>query len=174
MANHTIIAPEEWAALRLASIKGVPDEELAEKFGVKASTIRTRRCRDAAWTAAYTAPGTWGNVAKKVAPAQEKAENQLKEVISDNLEAIARENPLLVARFGHKAMQEATKNELIPLPSTWQEFSIANKMVREAVGLNKEAPAVTVNLWGAEASFSDSSEWREVESVCSPEQEDWL
>ena len=164
MANTTRISPAEWEALKLASIRGVPDIELAAKFGIKTSSIRSARCRDTKWSAAVTT--TKGNAAKIAAPSQIRAENQLSEVISESLEQIAASNPLLLGRYVAKKIKESVTSDILPTPSTWSELQTADKILRTQTGQDKEQAAVTLNLWGgAGAQIREAGGMYEVEAT---------
>lgn len=144
-----VLAEPEWRALRLASIRGVSDKDLATTFNVQVNTIIKRRTRDPEWTAALAG----SQVSRKVttAPVKEVSAKITETVVTANLEQIGTENNLLAAQFAHASMQESVKSGLIAAPSTWQEFSTAHKMVRTATGQDKEGTSVNVSLWGAGA-----------------------
>lgn len=54
MGSPVLLSPAEWQALKVASIRGVSDGELAAEYGVTEESIRKRRSRDAIWGAVWT------------------------------------------------------------------------------------------------------------------------
>ena len=49
------LSPEDWEAIKIASIKGVSDEAISEKWGITREAIRQRRCRDEVWKQTFSA-----------------------------------------------------------------------------------------------------------------------
>lgn len=146
MANKPVISPEQWAALKAASIRGVTDDELARAYGVKPITIRVARLRDPAWKAAL-AIRTPKKVTPKVTTAHKKASEQLQNVVEESLESIAAKNPLLLARYVTKKIEKATQNDLVPDIESWKDLNTADSIVRRATGLDKPQAAVQLNVW---------------------------
>lgn len=119
------ISPNEWEALRLASIKGVPDSDLAERFGVTREAIRKRRSRDAIWQAAFTpppgAPGSKEPI--EAAKSQEVTKGadsaflaqKVATTISENAESLSSSNLLLASQIARKGLQRAS-SEIDHLP----------------------------------------------------------
>lgn len=137
---------EQWAALKTASIRGVPDDELARAYGVTEAAIRIRRHRDPEWKAVvFNRPGR--KATKYVTNRQKQASEQLKEVVEESLETIAQNNPLLLARYTFEKIQESVKKDLLPAPSNWKELNTADSIVRRATGLDKPQAAVQLNVW---------------------------
>ena len=119
------INPNEWEALRLASIKGVPDSDLAERFGVTREAIRKRRSRDAIWQAAFTPPpGAPGSKEPlEVAKSQEVTKGpetaslaqKVASTISENAESLSTSNLLLASQIARKGLKRAA-GEIEHLP----------------------------------------------------------
>lgn len=143
-----VLAEAEWRALRLASIRGVSDKDLATTFNVQVNTIIKRRTRDPEWTAVLKG----SQVSRKVTSTPVKEAAKLTEtVVTANLDQIATENNLLAAQFAHSAMQESVKTGLVAAPSTWSDLKTAFGMVRTATGQDREGTNVNVSLWGTGA-----------------------
>ena len=146
------MSDEAWQALKMSSIRGVPDCELSVAFGVTEVSIRKRRSRDKAWKAACNLPSGLRPGSRKVTekvtqPPHNASPDKILSVVTASLESIAQANPLLAARAAHEAMQRSVEQGLLPDPSTWQEFATANKLVRTNTGLDKAEGTVTLNLW---------------------------
>jgi hypothetical protein len=144
-----VLSEPEWRAVRLASIRGVSDKDLAETFNVQVNTIIKRRTRDPEWTAALAG----AQVSRKVTtpPVKEISAKLTETVVTQSLDQIGTENNLLAAQFAHAAMRESIKSGLVAAPSNWSELTSAHKMVRTATGQDKEGASVNVSLWGAGA-----------------------
>jgi len=117
-----ILSPEQWEAVKAASIKGVPDNQLAESFGINGNAIRQKRFLDPVWKAAVQANReqaasneqviTQGltkgvetaSLAKKVAS-----------TISESAEALSTQNLLLASQIARKGLQRAS-GEIDALP----------------------------------------------------------
>lgn len=133
MANTPVISPESWEALKAASIRGVPDSQLAESFGVERNAIRQRRFLDPIWKAAYSANMELVNSAGKVKEAErgdnaEKLTGNLTDgagtaslakkvasTISDNVTQLSDSNLLLASQIARKGLQRAS-GEIEALP----------------------------------------------------------
>ena len=122
MANTPVLTDEQWDALRAASIKGVPDSQLAETFGVDGSTIRIKRFRDETWKAAVSATRSiiasqsqkvTGNETKGVETAS--LAKKVASTISENAESLSSSNLLLASQIARKGLQRAA-GEIEHLP----------------------------------------------------------
>lgn len=142
-----------WEAIKICSIRGVSDVELATRYGVKRVTIRQRRNRDALWKAAINSsrtPQPRNSVSHKALV------ETVVETVTTNLEQIGQSNATLVARFAHEATERAIQGGLIPEPSSWQELAAANKLVRVNTGMDKEGQVnVQVGIWGGQYEAFD-------------------
>lgn len=114
MANTPVLTDEQWDALRAASIKGVPDSQLAETFGVDGSTIRIKRFRDETWKAAVSATRSiiasqsqkvTGNETKGVETAS--LAKKVSATISENVSSLSENNLLLANQLAQKGIQRA-------------------------------------------------------------------
>lgn len=133
--------------LKLASIRGVTDKELAEDYQIAETAIRKKRSRDAGWAAIVSQKRASMTQRAVTAQSQEAVET-LKNSVDRSLETIAQENPLLIARFAHEKLKETVKQDLVGAPTNWQEVKTATDLIRKATGLDKEQGQVTLNLWG--------------------------
>lgn len=117
------ISPEVWEAVKIASIRGVPDVELSEQFGVTREAIRQRRCRDKAWAAAVTPISSLKSEEKKAEASQlvtRGAETaflaqKVAQKVSESAESISTHNLLLASKIAQKGLQRAS-GEIEALP----------------------------------------------------------
>lgn len=144
MANTPVLPAPDWDAIRLSSIRGVTDDELAAQYGIRRNTIEVRRFRDPVWAAAFS---RGGRPQDNVRLTQNTTAKQVKENVEVSMETIRAENPLLVARHVHKLVKKAVETDQIPVPSTMAELKMASELVRKNVGLDKEGGSVTLNMW---------------------------
>ena len=112
---EAILSPEQWEAVKAASIKGVPDNQLAESFGINGNAIRQRRFLDPVWKAAVAATrvqvasnkefltesltkgAETASLAKKVAS-----------TISESAEGLSASNLLLASQIAQKGLKRAS------------------------------------------------------------------
>lgn len=140
--NSVLTVSPDWQAIRMASIRGVPDKTLAESFGVTRAAIRKRRERE-----------RWPGGAKKAPPPLTEsrslaASGEAAEAIATaSLAEIGERNALLIAREVAKLIQRTFAGGMIQAPGTWPELVQAHKMLESATGRNKSG-AVTVSVGG--------------------------
>lgn len=150
-SGSPVLTLPEWGALKLASIRGVPDKHLASQFGVKMMTIRKRRSRDPAWAAACANQCRGGKMPRKsphvTQPPSKEAAASVKLAVTNSLDAIAAENPVIIANAMHEMIKRSLEGNVIPDPQTLQELAIANKLLRTSTGQDKAEGTVTLNLW---------------------------
>jgi hypothetical protein len=139
---RTNLTAEDWDGIKAASIRGVPDSQLAVQFGITPGAISARRFNDRVWATAKTD----GRLAT------EQTKNLLSEVLSGSLETIATENPLLLAQYAHKKLKRAVSADALPDIESWSDAKTASEILRKACGLDKEAAQVQLNFWGGEAA----------------------
>ncbi len=126
MANTPVLSPESWDALKAASIRGVPDSQLAETFGIETNAIRQRRFLDPIWKAAYTAnrelvnsvvkgdkEKLTGNLTKGADSAS--LAQKVAATISENAESLSSSNLLLASQIAQKGLRRAS-SEIDHLP----------------------------------------------------------
>ena len=110
------ISPEVWEAVKIASIRGVPDVELAEQFGVTREAIRQRRFRDKTWAAAVSPVSMLHNEERKAEASQivtrgvETASlaQKVAQKVSESAESISAHNLLLASQIAKKGLQRAS------------------------------------------------------------------
>ena len=158
-AERQFISAESWEALRIASIKGVPDSELAETFGVTREAIRKRRSRDEFWSAVFTPPaGAPGSrellqkeqesqVSHEKADIAQKAASSVQEAIANGKVA----NELLLLQIASKGLKQADGK--MPEVKSWGDVKAIADIVSK-IGPQAQA-AVQVNvLTDGNAQFS--------------------
>lgn len=117
-----ILSPEQWEAVKAASIKGVPDSQLAESFGINGNAIRQRRFLDPVWKAAVNAIREQAASNKEVLTESltkgSEAASLAKKVastISENVAQLSDSNLLLASQIARKGLQRAS-GEIDALP----------------------------------------------------------
>ncbi len=144
-----IATPEVWQAVRTASIKGVPDSKLVEYFNVTLGAIQSRRFDDPEWKAAkkdhivYRASREASQLESKKLVAQ-----QVEAVTASSLQEIGAQNSILLARYTDQKIKTAIQDDLLPDLQDWSQMKVASELLRKATGQDKDAPAVTLNLFG--------------------------
>jgi hypothetical protein len=129
----------------MASIKGVPDKVICERYNLSPSTLSVKRHRDPTWRIAARKKG-------KDLPGEKEA---LSSLLVDNREAIATENQILLSQFVHSKMKAAISRDSIAEPENWSELKTANDIFRKSAGLDKEQAAVSINFGWSTTGDSD-------------------
>ena len=151
-----LVSAETWQAIKLASIRGVPDAKLADYFGVTANAISSRRFDDPEWKAAKPS-------LIKPPPIQQKKQSPesntqaIEAVTSDSLAEIGEQNSLLLARYTAEKIKNSVQSDILPDPSNWAELKTASEILRKATGQDRDQAQVSVNLFGGGCSFDDVS-----------------
>ncbi len=121
---EAILSLEAWEAVKAASIKGVPDSQLAESFGINGNAIRQRRFLDPVWKAAVNAKreaveetkqksevvscGLTGDLTKgENAPSAASLARKVASTISENASSLSENNLLLANQLAQKGIQRA-------------------------------------------------------------------
>ena len=119
---EAILSPEQWDAVKAASIKGVPDNQLAESFGINGNAIRQRRFLDPIWKAAVNAkreaveetkrelstnPVDLTGVLTKGAESASLAK-KVASTISESAEGLSASNLLLASQIAQKGLKRAS------------------------------------------------------------------
>ena len=107
MANTPVLSDEQWEALRLLSIKGVPDTELAERFQVDSGTIRQKRHRDEVWKAAWEGIRAKGNELSQKGSETASLAKKVSATISENISSLSENNLLLANQLAQKGIHRA-------------------------------------------------------------------
>ncbi len=108
MANTPVLTDEQWEALRLLSIKGVSDTELAERFQVDSGTIRQKRHRDEVWKAAWEGIRAKGNELSQKGAETAFLAKKVASTISENVSQLSDSNLLLASQIARKGLQRAS------------------------------------------------------------------
>lgn len=165
-----VLTKEQWDEVRLLSIKGIPDSQICETYGIRSGTLYQRRYNDSAWLALWRAGAQKpGKVPEKLLP--EGLSPAVQEAASMSLEELAQNNPLLLAQYTHSKIKEAVQSDSLPTPSSWGELKTASEIFRKAVGLDKEQSPVQINLWGTN---QDGLAAGPTIDVTPPEPESWV
>ena len=109
-----ILSPEQWDAVKAASIKGVSDNQLAESFGINGNAIRQRRFLDPVWKAAVQAKreelstnpvGLTDSLTR--GPETASLAQKVASTISENAESLSSSNLLLASQIAQKGLRRA-------------------------------------------------------------------
>lgn len=107
MANHPVLNDEQWEALRLLSIKGVPDNDLAERFQIDSGTIRQKRHRDEIWKSAWEGIRGKSNEMSQKGSESAFLAKKVASTISENASSLSENNLLLANQLAQKGIQRA-------------------------------------------------------------------
>ena len=140
-----LVNADTWRAIKLASIRGVPDSELAEYFGVTTNAITSRRFDDLEWKAAKPkiAPHTLN---KPQSNLMSKA-TDIEAVTSASLAEIGEQNSLLLAQYAARKIKNSVENDLLSDPDDWAKLKTASEILRKATGQDRDQAAVSINLF---------------------------
>jgi len=146
---EAILSDEQWEAVKLASVKGVSDSDLAVEFGISNDSIRQRRHRDPIWKAALTGCHGLSQKPEILAEKQENAQNtsqiaqKLAVSVSDSISKLGEQNRLLALQIAGKGLKQA--NATPPDVQSWQDVKALMDIVAKASGMD-QAQAVQVNV----------------------------
>mgnify|MGYP006354387681 CR=1 FL=1 len=113
---EAVLSPEQWDAVKAASIRGVPDSQLAESFGINGNAIRQRRFLDPLWKAAVQAKreelstnpvGLTESLTK--GPETASLAKKVASTISENAESLSSSNLLLASQIAQKGLHRAER-----------------------------------------------------------------
>ena len=153
-APQAVLSDQDWEALKIASMAGVGDKELAAQYEISQETIRSRRFRDEIWKATceklrlitkdQTQRETEGR--ERTLVAQKAASS-----IAENIASIGTANRLLALQIASKGLKRADQANLEV--ENWQDFKILVDSVAKLTGL-EGGNSVQVNvLTDGSASF---------------------
>jgi hypothetical protein len=145
MKLPTYLQPEIWEAIKTASIKGVPDKVICERYNLSPSTLSVKRHRDS----------TWRIAARKKGKDLQGEKDALSSLLVDNREAIAQENQVLLSQYIHQKIKNVITKDSIAEPENWSELKTANDIFRKSAGLDKEQAAVSINFGWSTTGDSD-------------------
>jgi hypothetical protein len=146
MANTPVLNDDSWEALRLLSIKGVSDSELAARFDVDAATIRQRRCRDEIWRAAMEGQKKESHaLSQKVekSPPVASLAAKVASTVSESIASLGESNRLLALQIAAKGLRQA--EQAPPDVQSWGDVKALVEIVHKASGM-EGGNAVQVNI----------------------------
>lgn len=112
---EAVLSPEQWDAVKLSNITGVPDTELSEHWGITCEAIRQRRFRDPIWKAAFEAKSAVCNSVSQKGPETASLAQKVASTISENVSQLSDSNLLLASQIARKGLQRAS-GEIEALP----------------------------------------------------------
>ena len=149
MANHPVISSEAWEALKAASIRGVPDSQLADSFGVSEATIRIKRFRDDVWKAALGAKReekqivTVNETKGAEMPPTASLAQKVASTVQDSIATLGESNRLLALQIAQKGLRQA--DSAPPEVQSWGDVKALVEIVHKASGM-ESGNAVQVNV----------------------------
>ena len=160
---EAVLSPQEWEAVKAASIKGVPDAQLAEAFGINGNAIRQRRFLDPVWKAAVAATrekeaDNKAVLTQSLTKAPETAEiaQKVASTVSENIARLGEQNRLLALQIAGKGLKQA--NDAPPEVQSWQDVKALMDIVSKAAGLD-QGNAVQVNILNDSACSVEHGEF---------------
>lgn len=163
---EAILSPAEWEAVKLASVKGVSDNELAEQYQITKESIRQRRFRDPVWSAACQASnqivkGACNDVSQKEAETASLA-RKVASTISESGQALSDSNLLLASQIARKGLLRAS-GEIDHLPiENMADIERIFKMAAMAGKWNQ--PQISVNQAFAFGGGQDDADVLNIET----------
>ena len=143
---EAVLSPEEWGAVRIASVKGVPDQELSEQFGITCESIRQRRFRDPVWKAASEAKSAPCNAVSQKgenAPSTVSLASKVASTVSESIATLGESNRLLALQIASKGLRQA--DAAPPEVTSWQDVKALVEIVHKASGM-ESGQNVQVNV----------------------------
>lgn len=148
---EAVLSPQEWEAVKTASIRGVPDKELSASFGVQETTIRQRRFIDPMWKAAVqanreliAAHEARSNESLTKGPETAFLAQKVAQKVSESAESISTHNLLLASQIARKGLQRASGEiEALPIENIadieriFKMAAIAGKWNQPQVSVNQ-------------------------------------
>ncbi len=160
---EAVLSPQEWEAVKAASIKGVPDKELSASFGVQETTIRQRRFTDPIWKAAVqanrqliAAHEARSNESLTKGPEMAEIAQKVASTVSENIARLGEQNRLLALQIAGKGLKQA--NDAPPEVQSWQDVKALMDIVSKAAGLD-QGNAVQVNILNDSACAVEHGEF---------------
>ena len=145
MKERVKLTLDDWDTIKTASIRGVPDKIICERYSLSPNTLAVRRFRDPIWREA----------ARKKGKGHQGKNEELHTLLVDNREALALENQVLLSQYVHGKIKSVITKDGLAEPENWGEMKTANELFRKSVGLDKEQAAVTLNFGWATTDNSD-------------------
>jgi hypothetical protein len=136
--------PVDWDAIRSLYLQGVDGRELAKRFAISLSTLRSRACREK-WNVIM------GKQRDSVATATEKSAEIARDIWTERREAI-REN---IHTIGSKMTAYAAQLSEDQLLAKADKVKIATEIAGKIVGLDRQEDKNVVNI-ALLGSYSDT------------------
>lgn len=157
---EAILSPEAWEAVKAASIKGVPDSQIAESFGINSNAIRQRRFLDPIWKAAVNAKREAVEETKRelstnpvdltgdLTKGPEMASSaslaaKVAATVQESITSLGESNRLLALQIASKGLKAA--DQAPPEVTSWQDVRALVEIVHKASGM-ESGNAVQVNV----------------------------
>lgn len=158
MGAPVLLSPIEWDAIKIASIRGVSDDDLAAEYEISSAAIRKRRSRDKVW-AAVASKGAFG---KDVVPASSHKLSQESQIaqkaaisVADSIREKGENCRLRLLELGEKGIAKALKANL--QVREWSDAKIITEIVGKAANWASEAQGPSVQVLFASAPPSIDS-----------------
>lgn len=149
-SNNKATGEDTWEAIKLASIRGVSDHDLADKFSVTREAIRQRRCRDKTWQAAVTPVSSLKSEDKRVesqvvtsAASTVSLASKVAATVQENIASLGESNRLLALQIASKGLKQA--DAAPPEVTSWQDVRALVDIVHKASGM-ESGQNVQVNV----------------------------
>ena len=149
MANKPVLSEDSWGALRAASIRGVPDSQLSETFGVSEATIRIKRFRDDVWKAALGAKREEKQIETAIetkgpeTPSSVSLAEKVAVTVQESIASLGESNRLLALQIASKGLRAA--DQAPPEVTSWGDVKALVDIVHKASGM-ESGNAVQVNV----------------------------
>ena len=150
-----------WLKIKTASMQGVEDYKLAEKYGVKQEAIRMQRSRDAEWKAIVK---TQRDILKGAVGSKVEPDHDLLQLVQESAPSLSERNRILALKIAGKGLAAALdkRGELRPhlMPNEIKDLKDLTDIAAKAGSWSSEQQ-VTVNCQafaGAAVSISNGSE----------------
>lgn len=131
------MSKDSWDALRIASVKGVTDQELSEQFGVSCESIRQRRFRDPVWKAASEAKSAPCNAVSQKGentPSSVSLASKVAATVSESIASLGESNRLLALQIAAKGLRQA--DAAPPDVTSWGDVKALVEIVHKASGMD--------------------------------------
>lgn len=148
---EAVLSPEEWGAVKAASIRGVSDSQLAEAFGIESNAIRQRRFLDPVWKAAIQAKreaveetkrelstnpvDLTGDLTKgENMPSTASLASKVAATVSESIASLGESNRLLALQIASKGLKQA--DAAPPEVTSWGDVRALVEIVHKASGMD--------------------------------------
>lgn len=145
MGAPVLLSPAEWEAIKIASIRGVSDDELAAQYDIQTAAIRKRRSRDAVWSG-VAAKGAFGNPVTRVS--QESQNTQIAEKAGQSVAlSLAERGEQCRSRLLDLALKGVEKAHQADLQVTdWQHVKTITEIAAKAGNWQSEQASASIQV----------------------------